>query len=137
MTFSDMNKEFYQKEITCLTRIVFNEARNEPIVGQQLVAQVVVNRLNNSDFPKSVCGNLKMRNAFSFLNPRTQDKKRTYPKYFTEIADKALKGEYTKLIDSRVLYFKRCEHPSSFFENKLKMVKRVNKHCFYRQHSLR
>ena len=128
---------YHEKETSCLARIVFNESRNEPLLGSKLVAQTVMNRIKHKDYPDSVCENLRKRNAYSFLNPKAKEKKRVYPKYFTEIADKALKGEYTKLLDSKVLYFKRCEHPSSFFENKLKMVKRVKSHCFYKQRSVK
>ena len=128
---------YLEKETSCLSRILYNETRGEPLQGSKLVAQTVMNRIKHKDYPNSVCENLRKRNAYSFLNPKAKEKKRVYPEYFTEIADKALKGEYTKLLDSRVLYFKRCQHPSSFFETKLKMVKRVNKHCFYRERSVR
>jgi len=130
-------QEYLERETSCLSRILYNETRGEPLQGSKLVAQTVMNRIKHRDYPNSVCENLRKRNAYSFFNPRTQDKKRVYPKYFTEIADRALKGEYTRLIDSKVLYFKVCTHPSSFFDTKLKMVKRVNKHCFYRERSVR
>jgi len=124
---------YLEKETSCLSRILYNETKGEPLQGSKLVAQTVINRVKHKDYPNSVCENLMKRNAYSFLNPKAKDKKRVYPKYFTEIADKALKGEYNGLIDSRVLYFKRCQHPSSFFDTKLKMVKRVGQHCFYRE----
>jgi len=128
---------YLEKETSCLSRILYNETRGEPLQGSKLVAQTVMNRVKHKDYPDSVCENLRKRNAYSFLNPKAKEKKRVYPKYFTEIADKALKGEYTKLLDPDVKYFKRCDHPSSFFENKLKLVKRVNRHCFYRQRSVK
>jgi hypothetical protein len=40
----------------CLTDAIYYEAANEPEEGQRAVAQVVVNRLRDPHFPKSVCG---------------------------------------------------------------------------------
>jgi len=40
---------------TCLAAAVYYEAANEPVAGQQAVAQVVLNRLRNPHYPKTVC----------------------------------------------------------------------------------
>lgn len=40
----------------CLAAAVSYEAGNEPLDGQQAVAQVVLNRLHHRAFPKTVCG---------------------------------------------------------------------------------
>jgi hypothetical protein len=40
----------------CLTLAVAYEAGNQPLAGQQAVAEVVLNRLAHPAFPKSVCG---------------------------------------------------------------------------------
>lgn len=40
---------------TCLATAVYYEANSEPLVGQQAVAQVVLNRLRNPHYPKTVC----------------------------------------------------------------------------------
>ena len=41
---------------TCLTQAIYHEARSEPEQGQAAVAKVVMNRVRNRLFPKSVCG---------------------------------------------------------------------------------
>jgi hypothetical protein len=43
-------------DVDCLTAAVYYEARGEPQAGQEAVAQVVLNRVRNPAFPKSVCG---------------------------------------------------------------------------------
>ena len=48
---SDRGRELY-----CLTSAVYFEARGETSRGQAAVAQVVMNRVANPRFPKSVCG---------------------------------------------------------------------------------
>jgi hypothetical protein len=45
-----------ERDLTCLTEAVYFEARSESLGGQAAVAQVVMNRLANPNFPKSVCG---------------------------------------------------------------------------------
>lgn len=40
----------------CLTAAIYYEARSEPLDGQRAVAQVVLNRVRDRAFPKSVCG---------------------------------------------------------------------------------
>lgn len=43
-------------DIDCLTAAVYYEARGETREGQAAVAQVVLNRVRDPGFPKSVCG---------------------------------------------------------------------------------
>lgn len=40
----------------CLATAVYYEAAGEPIAGQRAVAQVVLNRLRNPRYPKTICG---------------------------------------------------------------------------------
>lgn len=44
------------RELECLTQAVYYEARGETPAGQAAVAQVVLNRVRQAGFPKSVCG---------------------------------------------------------------------------------
>lgn len=44
------------RALDCLTAAVYYEAASESGLGQQAVAQVVLNRLRHPAFPKSVCG---------------------------------------------------------------------------------
>ena len=44
------------RAVRCLTDAIYYEAANQPEEGQRAVAQVVVNRVRDPHFPKSVCG---------------------------------------------------------------------------------
>lgn len=127
---------YLDKESNCLARILYNEARGESLLGKKLVAQVTVNRSLSNSFPDSICENMKSRGSYSFYNPKSKsvDKVRKYPVEYTHIAKEAIAGKYKKLISSDTLYFKNCSVNSSFF-NKLKMVKTVGKHCFFKERS--
>lgn len=44
------------RELDCLTQAVYFEARGESARGQAAVATVIMNRVKNPNFPKTVCG---------------------------------------------------------------------------------
>lgn len=44
------------RALNCLTSAIYYEAGNEPEDGQRAVAQVVLNRVRNPLWPKSICG---------------------------------------------------------------------------------
>lgn len=44
------------RDLDCMATAISYEAGNEPVSGQEAVAQVVLNRLRAPDFPKTVCG---------------------------------------------------------------------------------
>jgi spore germination cell wall hydrolase CwlJ-like protein len=44
------------RELDCLTQAVYFEARGESARGQEAVATVIMNRVKNPNFPKTVCG---------------------------------------------------------------------------------
>ena len=46
----------YTRALSCLSQAVYYEAANESTEGQQAVAQVVLNRLQHPNYPKTVCG---------------------------------------------------------------------------------
>jgi hypothetical protein len=43
-------------QIDCLAQAVYYEARSEGLVGQLAVAQVVLNRVRNRNYPDTICG---------------------------------------------------------------------------------
>lgn len=45
-----------QRAVTCLMLAIAYEAAQEPLEGQQAVAEVVLNRMRAPAYPKSVCG---------------------------------------------------------------------------------
>ena len=60
----------YQKEMDCLAKAIYFEARGEPVKGQQLVAQVVLNRVDSEYYPDTICDvvyqNDHLKNACQF-----------------------------------------------------------------------
>ena len=46
----------HSRAVQCLTYAIYYEAGNQPEQGQRAVAQVVLNRVRNPTFPRTVCG---------------------------------------------------------------------------------
>jgi len=59
-------------ELICLALAVYFEARSEPIQGQAAVAQVILNRVENPNYPGTICevvtdgGTRRYRCQFSY-----------------------------------------------------------------------
>jgi spore germination cell wall hydrolase CwlJ-like protein len=47
---------FNTAQVNCLTEAIYYEARNQPVKGQKAVAHVIMNRVKDESYPKSVCG---------------------------------------------------------------------------------
>ncbi|WP_226015760.1 cell wall hydrolase [Novosphingobium sp. FKTRR1] len=45
-----------QRAVDCMTAAIAYEAGNQPVQGQEAVAQVILNRMRHPRFPKTVCG---------------------------------------------------------------------------------
>jgi hypothetical protein len=55
-TLAAAGSESRERALECLTSAIYYEAGQEPLDGQQAVAQVVLNRVRHPAFPASVCG---------------------------------------------------------------------------------
>ena len=62
--FAKVNK----KELDCLSLAIYKEARSEPLLGQQLVAKVILNRVKDPFFPDSICKVVFQPKQFSWYN---------------------------------------------------------------------
>ncbi|WP_035292420.1 cell wall hydrolase [Clostridium sp. KNHs214] len=64
--FND-KKAYYisNDDIFLMSQVVYAESRGEPYDGKVAVASVILNRLVSPDFPNSVAGVVKQKNAFS------------------------------------------------------------------------
>lgn len=54
--------------LMCLSLLVFHESRSEPIKGQIAVMEVVMNRTEDSRFPKTPCEVIKQKSQFSWTS---------------------------------------------------------------------
>lgn len=69
----------------CMAMAVFFEARDQPLTGQQAVAEVVINRVESPRFPDTVCDVVFQNKQFSFTHDGMSD---DYTKHTDNVFDR-------------------------------------------------
>lgn len=116
-------------ELTCLAKVVVHEAGNQSREGQMAVAQVVMNRLNDSRgrFGRTICGVIMQRGQFFNVhayNPPRNARWRTA----VEIARQARDGDHPPVIGNALFFHAAYAAP---FRGRTR-VGRIGDHVFYR-----
>ncbi|WP_298668440.1 cell wall hydrolase [uncultured Sphingomonas sp.] len=126
------------RALDCLTQAVYYEARSEPLDGERAVAQVVLNRVRDRAFPKSVCGVVYQGSArrtgcqFTFtcdgslLRPREPG---AWARA-SAVAAAALAGEVYAPVGSATHYHANYVLP--WWASSLTRIGAVGTHIFYR-----
>lgn len=70
----------------CLTAAIFFEARDQSTFAQQMVAQVIMNRVEHPDFPSDVCSVVFEPKQFSFTHDGLSDDPSKYTTYHDTLA---------------------------------------------------
>lgn len=130
---------FSEKEQQCLASGIYFEARGEPVKGQAAVAQVILNRVRNPAYPKTICEvvyqNKDWRNRcqFSFACDRIADRVRSQAhwKIAREVAMATTSGKiWLKEVGSSTHYHATYVRPA--WASTMKKVGRIGLHVFYR-----
>ena len=74
------------KEVNCLAYAIYHEARGEPRLGQEAVANVVINRTKYDEYPKTVCKVVYQPSQFSNIEGVRPDKESEQWKVAVEVA---------------------------------------------------
>ena len=126
------------RALTCLAQAVYYESAREPALGQEAVAQVVLNRLRHPAYPKSVCGVVYQGAAratgcqFTF----TCDGSLVHPPpagMWTQaqaVARRALAGFVVKQVGSATHY--HAAYVAPYWAPTLVKMKQIGQHIFYR-----
>jgi N-acetylmuramoyl-L-alanine amidase len=116
-------------ELTCLAKVVVHEAGNQSREGQMAVAQVVMNRVNDSRgrFGRTICGVIMQRGQFFNVhayNPPRNARWRTA----VEISRQARDGTHPPVIGNALFFHAAYAAP---FRGRA-LVGRIGNHVFYR-----
>jgi spore germination cell wall hydrolase CwlJ-like protein len=132
---------FGKDEQKCLATAVYFEARGENPRGQAAVAQVVLNRVRNPAYPKTICGvvyqNDNWRNAcqFSFACDGIKDRI-TSPYHYKLAQDVAMAVTAGKIfipeVGSSTHYHATYVRPR--WSRTMEKMKKIGLHIFYRTH---
>lgn len=57
---------YSEKQLNCLAQNIYHESRGESIQGQFAVAFVTLNRTEDENFPRSICGVVYQKGQFSW-----------------------------------------------------------------------
>ena len=81
--------------VMCLAMNIYFEARNQPIDGQMMVAEVTLNRVQQSKEPTSICEVVWKDKQFSWTHDGKSDKPHLDKAFYTAIlvASEAMEGE--------------------------------------------
>ena len=127
-------------EVECLATAVYFEARGESRQGQLAVAQVILNRVKNPNFPKTVCG-VVYQNAgeyhrcqFSFACDGVADRitDRTAWRAARDVATRALSApDGTILADVGNATHYHAAYASPSWAGQMRRVDTIGQHVFY------
>jgi hypothetical protein len=126
------------RALNCLTQAVYYEAAREPELGQEAVAQVVLNRVRHPAYPKSVCGVVYQGAAratgcqFTFTCDGSM---RFAPqpalwRRAQDVATRALAGYVDKQVGSATHY--HAQYVAPYWAPTLVKMTQVGQHIFYR-----
>jgi spore germination cell wall hydrolase CwlJ-like protein len=130
---------FSAKEQQCLASGIYFEARGESARGQAAVAQVILNRVRNPAYPKTICGvvyqNEDWRNRcqFSFACDNIRDRVRSqhHWKMAREVAMATTAGKiWLTEVGSSTHYHAVYVRPK--WAKSMKKLGRIGLHVFYR-----
>lgn len=115
---------------------LFFEARDQPVTGQEAVAQVVMNRVTDERYPDTVCGVVYEPRQFSFTHDGLSDDPSDYQTHFdavalqqlTAIAKHAISGEMDYTITATHYH---ADNVSPLWAASYKTDGKIGDHVFY------
>lgn len=130
---------FSEPEQKCLAEAIYFEARGESLQGQAAVAQVILNRVRNPTYPKSICGVVYQNKSwfnrcqFSFACDGVADRI-TEPRHYKTAQDVALAVTAGKIflpeVGSSTHYYATYVSPG--WARAMKRMTKIGQHIFYR-----
>ena len=134
-------REGVRRNLTCLARNVFFEARGEPVAGQLAVAHVTMNRKASGRFPNSVCDVVHQQNwdplrrryvgAFSWTEldslpaPTAAEWEQSW-----KVAEAVYYGRELSNVEGALFY--HATHIRPEWAKYKRPIARIGKHVFYR-----
>jgi len=128
------------EELTCLTKNIYWESKNQSVTGQIAVAHVTLNRTMEKEFPRSICGVVKQKIGdvcqFSWVCSNIIKNKHHDPILFAkaqDVAQQALRLYYQghDVTNGSLFFHARYVNPG-FFKGLTKVVQ-IDDHIFYKR----
>jgi len=133
----ESERRFRAAEHRCLAKAIYFEARSESLLGQMAVANVVMNRVNDPNYPNTVCEvvfqNESRRNGcqFSFACDGKPDRPKPGKAWTVaqNIASQFLDGKTVHAVSDATHY--HADYVSPNWSSSLRRIKQIGRHIFY------
>jgi hypothetical protein len=131
-------RKFRMAEFDCLARAIYFEARSESEIGQLAVAKVVLNRVKDPAYPKTICGvvyqgsNRSNACQFSFACDGLSDQPSSRSSWdqSKRIAARALAGDQSIQILGAATYY-HADYVTPKWSSSFKRLIKIGRHIFY------
>jgi spore germination cell wall hydrolase CwlJ-like protein len=129
---ANINKE----QAYCLAQNIFFEARNEPLEGQLLVAEVTLNRVDSKSYPDNICNVVWQRKQFSWTHDGKHDDP-TRMNYLDRVAWKQIQKAAVQILnDDSVLpgttsTHYHADYVKPYWTKDMNYLGKVGTHLFY------
>ncbi len=136
--FKPATAEDRRRAVRCLTQAVYYEAALEPTEGQEAVAQVVLNRVRDPNYPNSVCGVVYegaervtgCQFSFTCDGSLAQAPVAWAWQRAARVAERALAGHVATRVGTATHYHANYVHP--WWAPTLNKLTQIGAHIFYR-----
>lgn len=118
-----------EKQITCLARNVYYEARGESKEGQEAVAVVTINRVK-SKFAATICDVVYQRGQFEWTQLKKPKLERSSWKGAHKIAERAVRGEVQDTTGGATYFHRADLDPGDWLITELQRVQ-IGHHIFF------
>ncbi|MBL4933859.1 cell wall hydrolase [Clostridium paridis] len=129
--FSYNSKTLYitKEDIDLMAMVVYAESKGEPLEGKIAVASVILNRVTNPKFPRTIEGVIKQKNAFSCVKGGTINVTPDKDSY-TAVYE-AIRG--VDPTNDALFFYNPVISTSNWMKNiEKKKVKNIGNHVFFR-----
>jgi spore germination cell wall hydrolase CwlJ-like protein len=124
------------KNIECLAKNIYFEARSESQVGQIAVANVTMNRSQDPDFPDNICDVVYEKKQFSWTNS-SKKKSPKDKKVYREIYKLAEDVYYSRIVDiTEGALFYHSDDVKPYWVKSMEKIASIDGHIFYKPKDL-
>lgn len=117
-----------ERDMECLARAIYYEARGEPLAGQAAVAHVILNRWRSVRFPSSICGVVDQPGQFTFRAGRPESRHPGQWARAQQVAAKVVAGELANPVGGALFFHADYVAPGW----RRPRVAEIGNHIFYR-----
>ncbi len=127
--------KYTNKDIDCLARNIYFEARGEDVVGKYAVADVTINRVSTGKWGRTVCSVVYAKKQFSWTIKKnrawTSLKGEQWENSKAVAAAALINGISVKSLDKALYY--HANYVSPYWKDNSKYIAQIGAHVFYTQ----